>query len=171
MRGLSRVAVAGVCVLSIAALPDCAGSAGSAIQRSETATKARAAMVGMPKEDVLACMGLPGAKGAEGETEVWTYASGDDRVNTFTTANAFTAGQSHTNGNVAALGNTATFGSNTAGSANTSAFGFGTTRRFYCTINVVFRDGMVSRVNYSGPTGPLAAPGEQCAYAVQNCPH
>ena len=30
-------------------------------------------------------------------------------------------------------------------------------------------DGRVSRVNYSGPTGGLLTPDEQCACAVQNC--
>ena len=114
---------------------------------------------------------LPGASGAEGGTEVWTYASGDGRAITFASGNAFTSGQSVTSGQATRVGNTATFGSNTVGSSNTNAFGFGVTRRFYCTVNVVFRDGIVSRVNYSGPTAPLLAPGEQCAYAVQNCRH
>jgi hypothetical protein len=30
-----------------------------------------------PKEQVLACMGAPGNKAAEGATEVWGYASGN----------------------------------------------------------------------------------------------
>ena len=91
---------------------------------------------------------LPGASGAEGGTEVWTYASGDGRAVTFASGNAFTSGQSVTSGQATRVGNTATFGSNTVGSSNTNAFGFGVTRRFYCTVNVVFRDGIVSRVNY-----------------------
>ena len=34
-------------------------------------------MVGMSKEQVLTCMGPPASKTAEGQTEVWSYNSGD----------------------------------------------------------------------------------------------
>jgi hypothetical protein len=51
--------------------------ASCAIQRAEIAQDARAQMVGMSKEQVLACMGAPGNKAAEGATEVWGYASGN----------------------------------------------------------------------------------------------
>jgi hypothetical protein len=34
-------------------------------------------MAGMSKEQVLACMGAPVSKAAEGATEVWGYNSGD----------------------------------------------------------------------------------------------
>jgi hypothetical protein len=48
---------------------------GCAFQRAEIAHDARAQMVGMPKEQVLACMGAPISKEAVGATEVWTYNS------------------------------------------------------------------------------------------------
>jgi outer membrane protein assembly factor BamE (lipoprotein component of BamABCDE complex) len=51
--------------------------AGCAIQRAEIAQDARAQMVGMSKEQVLACMGAPANKAAEGATEVWGYTSGN----------------------------------------------------------------------------------------------
>jgi hypothetical protein len=51
--------------------------ASCAIQRAEIAQDARAQMVGMSKEQVLACMGAPVSKAAEGATEVWGYNSGD----------------------------------------------------------------------------------------------
>jgi hypothetical protein len=54
-----------------------AALAGCAIQRAEIAQDARAQMVGMSKERVLACMGAPANKAAEGATEVWGYASGN----------------------------------------------------------------------------------------------
>ena len=54
--------------------------AGCAIQRAQVAQDARAQMVGMSKEQVLACMGPPGNKAAEGATEVWSYASGDGKT-------------------------------------------------------------------------------------------
>ncbi|SEE27176.1 hypothetical protein SAMN05444161_5291 [Rhizobiales bacterium GAS191] len=46
---------------------------------------------------------------------------------------------------------------------------FGHARTRYCMINIVMVRGRVSRVNYSGSTGPLLAPGEQCAFAIHNC--
>jgi hypothetical protein len=50
---------------------------GCAFQRAEIAQDARAQMVGLSKEQVLACMGAPANKAAEGSTEVWGYASGN----------------------------------------------------------------------------------------------
>lgn len=54
-----------------------AALAGCAFQRAEIAQDARAQMVGLSKEQVLACMGAPANKAAEGTTEVWGYASGN----------------------------------------------------------------------------------------------
>jgi hypothetical protein len=51
--------------------------AGCAIQRAQIAQDARASMVGMTKEQALACMGPPVNKGVEGATEVWSYPSGN----------------------------------------------------------------------------------------------
>jgi outer membrane protein assembly factor BamE (lipoprotein component of BamABCDE complex) len=50
---------------------------GCAIQRAEIAQDARVQMVGMSKEQVLACMGAPATKAAEGKTEVWGFNSGN----------------------------------------------------------------------------------------------
>ena len=55
----------------------CAVLCGCAIQRAEIAQDARGQMVGMPKEQVLSCMGVPATKAAEGATEVWGYNSGN----------------------------------------------------------------------------------------------
>jgi hypothetical protein len=43
----------------------------------------------------------------------------------------------------------------------------------FCNINIVMSGGIVSAVNYQGPTGGLLTRGEQCAYAVDRCtkPH
>jgi len=54
-----------------------AALAGCAFQRAEIAQDARAQMVGMTKEQVLACMGAPANKAAEGSTEVWGFVSGN----------------------------------------------------------------------------------------------
>ncbi len=62
-------------ILGIVAL--CAALGGCAFQRAEIAQDARTQMVGLSKEQVLACMGPPANKAAEGATEVWGYASGN----------------------------------------------------------------------------------------------
>lgn len=51
--------------------------ASCALQRAQVAADAQTKMVGMTKEQVLACMGPPQTKAAEGATEVWSYNSGD----------------------------------------------------------------------------------------------
>jgi outer membrane protein assembly factor BamE (lipoprotein component of BamABCDE complex) len=47
------------------------------LQRAQVANYARAQMVGLSKEQVLACMGAPSSRASEGATEVWSYSSGD----------------------------------------------------------------------------------------------
>jgi hypothetical protein len=42
-------------------------------------------MVGLPREQVLACMGPPANKAAENDTEVWTYNSGSGTTKIETT--------------------------------------------------------------------------------------
>src|SRR5689334_1588850 len=54
-----------------------------AIQRAHEAEQARTSMIGMPREQVLACMGAPDSRAAAGETEVWTYHTGDGTTNSF----------------------------------------------------------------------------------------
>lgn len=53
---------------------------GCAIQRAQVAQDARVQMVGLSKEQVLVCMGPPASKAAEGQTEVWSYNSGDGTI-------------------------------------------------------------------------------------------
>jgi hypothetical protein len=138
-------------VLLIAAVAFGVGAC--SIQRAQVAGAAQHDMVGLTKEQVLACMGPPANKASEGATEVWSYDSGNGhtQVSTF--------GQSYTNASL--------YGG--SGFASTLNSGFGVSTRRYCTVNVVMSDGRVSRVNYSGPTGGLLTAGEQCAFAVQNC--
>ena len=51
--------------------------AGCAIQRAQIAQDARSSMVGLTREQTLACMGPPAAKATEGATEVWSFDSGN----------------------------------------------------------------------------------------------
>jgi hypothetical protein len=62
-------------IMGIVAL--CAALCGCAFQRAEVAQTAQTSMIGMPKEQVLACMGAPANKATEGKTEVWGYNSGN----------------------------------------------------------------------------------------------
>jgi outer membrane protein assembly factor BamE (lipoprotein component of BamABCDE complex) len=111
--------------------------AGCAVQRAVVANDTQQKMVGLTKEQVLACMGPPINKATEGATEVWSYASGNGATDT-----AVSGGR---------------------------AWAVATTTQHYCTVNVTMTSGRVNRVNYVGPTGGLLTPGEQCAFAVQNC--
>lgn len=123
-------------VASLVLLTSC-----GSIQRAETAKEAQASMVGMSSEQVLSCMGVPGQRLSQGETEVWEYASGDGERTVSVTGTAY--------------GN---FGS-----------ALGTSSERFCKIDVVMRSGKVSTINYSGPTGGLLTKGSQCGYAVEHC--
>jgi hypothetical protein len=130
---------------------------GCAIQRAQVAQDARAQMVGLSKEQVLGCMGPPGNKAAEGQTEVWSYASGNGFSSTVATADVSTSGQATRMGN------------QVYGSASSTGFGTAVSTRRFCTVNVVMTNGLVATVNYQGPTGGLLTAGEQCAFAVDAC--
>ncbi|HQY22958.1 MAG TPA: hypothetical protein PK389_04310 [Gammaproteobacteria bacterium] len=131
---------------------------GCVTSRAATASIAKQSMVGMSKESVLSCMGVPVDKMTEGSTEVWVYGSGGG-TDSIGSAFGQTQGSAHVIGN------------SVYGSSSGSAIGFGRSRSRYCTINMVFQKGRVSAVNYSGRTGGLATQGEQCAYAIENCVH
>ena len=114
-------------------------------QRAEVAAYAKAKMVGMSKEQVLACMGAPPQRAAVGQTEVWSYPSGGDTSTVSTASGSIDA------------------------SGNANAFGSSHSSHRYCIVNVVMTEDRVSAVNYTGRTGGLATQSEQCAFAVQNC--
>ena len=121
----------------------------TAVMRAKEATEAQATMVGMSKEQILACMGVPVAKAAEGVTEVWCYNSGNGQTVGFGTSSASVSG-----GRGYATG----FGSSSM-----------VTEERFCTVNVTMVAGRVDRINYVGPTGDLITQGEQCAFAIDNC--
>jgi outer membrane protein assembly factor BamE (lipoprotein component of BamABCDE complex) len=60
-------------MLSAVVLAACLASC--AIQRAEIASEAQSKMIGLSKEQVLACMGAPVSKDTEGKIEVWSYGS------------------------------------------------------------------------------------------------
>jgi glucose/arabinose dehydrogenase len=57
-----------------------AGVGACAFQRAQMANDAQGKMIGLTKEQVLACMGPPINKAAEGATEVWSYGSGNNQT-------------------------------------------------------------------------------------------
>ncbi len=114
------------------------------LSRDDTAAAAKTHMIGMSKEDVLACMGPAKKKATEGATDVWQYHSTD--------------GQSTTDWNTL--------------KPKRSAYGFsrGSFSKNYCTVNIVMKDGFVKAVNYLGPSGTLLfTEQDQCGYAVAAC--
>jgi hypothetical protein len=127
------------------------------VQRAQVAQDAQASMIGLPKEQVLACVGPPQNKATEGQTEVWSYASGNGFRSTLSTVDVQTTSQASVVGN------------QISGSANSTGFGTATSRSRFCTVSVVMNGNVVSAVNYAGPTGGLLSRGEQCAYAVEAC--
>jgi hypothetical protein len=135
--------------------------AGCSIQRAVVAQGAQEKMVGMSREQVLACMGPPANKAAEGVTEVWSYGSGNGQTTAIGSVYARTDGSftGERRGNQ--------FTGN--GTATTTGLVTATSMGRHCTVNVAMTNGIVSRVNYSGPTGGILTAGEQCAFAIQNC--
>jgi hypothetical protein len=135
----------------------CCSIAACAVQRAQVANEAQSKMIGMSKEQVLACMGPPANKATEGATEVWSYNSGNGYTAVSTISSADTTA-SVTGGPGYASGNASTVGSE-----------FGVAHRRFCAVNVTMVNGRVGRLNYVGSTGGLLTAGEQCAFAVQNC--
>lgn len=122
------------CILALASC--------SAMDRSADAGIARGKMVGMPKEEVLACMGMPQRRGTVGATEVWSYHS--------------SSGEYASTGLKDKVGSNLTF-SSTQG------------EHLSCTVNVVMVNNAVKAVRYYGPRGGLFTPDEQCGFAIEHC--
>ncbi len=117
-------------------------SACSSFDRAESAAAARRHMVGLTKEQVLICMGPPKQKAKEGITEVWSYASTDGT----TTSPGFSQ-------------------------KLISGFTFkdADKQKYFCTVNIVMTNNIVSIVHYNGPRGGLLTQDEQCGYAIEHC--
>lgn len=134
---------------------------GCAVQRAVVAQGAQEKMVGLNREQILACMGPPGTRAVEGTTEVWSYGTGNGSTTTIGTGYAQTHG----------LMSGERWGNqfSASGQATTTSLATANSSRRYCIVNIVMSNGRVSRLNYSGPTGGILTSGEQCAFAVQNC--
>lgn len=115
------------------------GCANTAFHRAELAKRAQTELIGMPKLDLLSCAGAPSRSERVGDVEFLTYVSGGDTT-------GYVAGGADSGG----------------GSAVSMS-------RRYCEVTFVIRDGVVSKVNYTGRTGGLLTKGEQCGFVVENC--
>jgi len=114
------------------------------LRRDDMAAAAKTRMIGLSREDVLACMGPPKKKATEGTTDVWQYFSTDAQS------------------------------SQDWGTFKPKGYSYGLARGSYtknnCTVNVVMKDGFVKAVNYLGPSGTLLiTTQDQCGYAVAAC--
>jgi outer membrane protein assembly factor BamE (lipoprotein component of BamABCDE complex) len=56
----------------------CTALTACTLQSGQTAQQPQSQLVGMTKEGVLNCVGTPLQKAMEGQSEVWSYASGND---------------------------------------------------------------------------------------------
>jgi hypothetical protein len=111
-------------------------------RRADDAATAKVAMIGMSREDVLACMGPPKKKAHDGDTEVWSYASTDG----------------HGDKSGATL-------KQTGYSVSTS-----THDRNACTVNVVMKNAVVKALHYSGATSSsIFTKDDECGYAIADC--
>jgi len=119
-----------------------AGCATGSMHRDDLASMAKKDMVGLSREDVLACMGPPRKKATEGGTDVWSYLSTDAR------------------------------GTHNGGKIKTSYYEHSSSShdRNFCIVNVVLREGVVAKVHYLGPkASSFLNENDQCAYAVSAC--
>ena len=145
-RTALTTATKAICLMAVGSLSGCA------IANADMANKTRLSMVGMSKETLVSCMGIPSSSGVVGNLEVWKYHSGGGSVS---------SGSSYGNATANLFGNMVT--------SYASGSSFSSTQARYCVINVTMREGRVASVKYSGPSGGLLTKGSECAYAIENC--
>ena len=116
-----------------------------ASMRRETAENAQNKMVGLSKEQLLACMGPPANRTVESTGEVWSY-------NSRGYANARSSQQFCSTELVTVFGSACTdwFSRPNRPVAAT------------CSVHLVMDESQVTQVSYVGPP-------EQCRFAVENC--
>ncbi|MGQ9365835.1 hypothetical protein [Azospirillum sp. A39] len=127
--------------------------AGCASPMAEQAMAARTSLVGMPKEQLLSCAGVPARQAAAGGMEFFTYRS--DRIVSYPSSPW------------------PSYGPWWPGYYGRYGWGawpaYGDEVRSYaCEATFTLQDGVVRRVVYSGVPGGDGGIG-QCYYIVQNC--
>jgi hypothetical protein len=116
------------------------GCGSTKFSRSDFARRAKVELVGKSKKEILMCAGVPVRSQQVDNMEFMTYLSGGD-------SHGYVAGGT---------------GTSVGGGAFSS-------KRRYCEVTFILKDGVVEKVSYSGRTGGWASEGEQCAFVLQNC--
>ena len=112
---------------------------GCKYNRVKTAQAAKTELIGMSKTELLSCAGVPDKTARSNGVEFLSYRSGGE----------------------------------TSYSANT-IYGYNATTFInsnykFCDIKITIEDDRVQSIKYSGNTGGLFTPGEQCGYVLENC--
>ncbi len=101
---------------------------------------AQASMIGLPKRDVLACLGEPAQRVPAGQaTEIWTYVGGRMRG----------------------------YGPQWAVGLNTNLIPF--TQGGSCDVVLVMTNARVSQVGYTAVDGAGLPLGQECVFPVESC--
>jgi hypothetical protein len=112
---------------------------GCKYNRVKTAQAAKTELIGMSKTELLSCAGVPDKAARSNGVEFLSYRSGGET----------------------------SYSANTIYGYNTTTF-INSNYRF-CDITITLENDRVQSVKYSGKTGGLFTPGEQCAYVLENC--
>ncbi|QQP90501.1 hypothetical protein IGS68_04405 [Skermanella sp. TT6] len=143
--------------LRFALLALCAGALAScANPRADEALFAQTAFVGMPKETLLSCAGVPERMAEVGNLEYFTYSSNRTVVyQSYSPLLGYGRYPYHGYG----------YGFPYYGSfAPTYDF-----RSFSCNATFTLRDGVVERIVYGGPEGVGGSQLAQCQTIIENC--
>src|SRR6476620_4139135 len=117
-----------------------------ASMRRETAENAQNKMVGLSKEQLLACMGPPADRTVENTGEVWSY------ISRGYVAGGRSSQQFCTTSLVTVFGSLCSDWLSPPTGPRTTA----------CRVHIVMNNSQVTQVSYVGPP-------EQCGFAVENC--
>jgi hypothetical protein len=132
-------------ILAAGALASCANP------NADRAADARQVLVGMPKETLLSCAGVPQRSAQIDNSEFLTYTSSD-----------YSGGGPSTSIGVAG----GSGGSGVGIGLGFPLFGGGNSSS--CEANFTVRNGVVQQLNYTGSSGASASLG-QCYRIVENC--
>jgi hypothetical protein len=133
VEGLTKILAVFLISVSILSMSGCK------YNRVKVAEKAKIELIGMSKNELLSCAGVPDKAISSNDIEFLSYRSGGE---TSYSANTF-------------------YGYNTTTLINS--------RTRFCDITITLKNDTVQSVKYSGKTGGLLTKGEQCAYVLENC--
>ena len=113
---------------------------GCAFQMAADAERAKTELIGFSRAELFSCAGVPVRQATESGLEYLVYNS---------------EGSSPVAGSTYAAGKTAFFG--------------GVVKKRYCEATFILKDGVVTKINYTGITGGLGTKGYVCFTIIENC--